>query len=650
MVRVAKTAGFCFGVRRAVELTKKISEKTDLPIYIYGDLVHHPAVVDYFLKRGCRTIYDLEDFKSLPKGRVIIRAHGVTPREEMEIKKKHMIFDSTCVFVKSIHNSVENFSKKGYNVVIVGDCEHPEVKGIAGCVSSKVYIISSKEEAVGNSFEEPLYCVAQTTFRKEKFDEIKESLIKRFPKLIYKNTICTATTERQNECLELSLKSDVMVVVGGKNSSNSGKLFDIAKENSKEAYFVENASELLSFGIRSPNIGITAGASTPDEIIEEVEMTMNEQNGNEMSMEVVDNSFRKIFKGDVIKGTVLYVNENEVSVNINYKSDGIIDKDEISNDPVDPRELFQPGQEIDVYVLKVDDAEGMVTLSYKKVLEGQQWEELEKKFEEKSDVQCNVISPIKGGLSVSCNGLRGFMPASQVELSYVDDFSKYKGQTLTCRIIDFDKAKRRLLVSKKVVDKEVREARLEELWNSFEEGQIIHGRVERLVDFGAFVDVGGIDGLVHISDLAWRRVRKPSDVVKVGDEVDTKILAIDRERNRISLGIKQTVEEPWKVFMNNNHVGDVVEGKVVSLLDFGAFVTLQSGVDGLLHISQISKEHIEKPSDVLKEGQSVYVKITEINEEKRKISLSIRAIKPLQMPGAESEENGEACSVETSEE
>lgn len=353
---------------------------------------------------------------------------------------------------------------------------------------------------------------------------------------------------------------------------------------------------------------------------------MNDMNSNEMSMEVVDNSFTKIHRGEVVKGEVIYVNENEVTVNINYKADGIITRDEVSNEPVDPRTLFKQGDEIEVCVLRIDDGDGNVVLSYKKVMEAQIWEKLEEKFNNNEIVKVKVQSQIKGGLSVLVDGLNGFMPASQVSVNYIDDFSVFKGQTFDARIIDFDKGKRRLVVSKKVVDKEELEKNVEKLWETLEEGQTVKGTVQRLTDFGAFVDLGGIDGLIHISDLSWVRVKKPSEVVKVGDEVETLILAIDKERNRISLGLKQTTEEPWTVFIRESKVGDIVEGKVVSLLDFGAFIKLKQGVDGLLHVSQISVEHVEKPSDVLQLGQTVRVKITEINEEKKKISLSIRAL------------------------
>lgn len=628
---LSKHAGFCGGVKRAVDLTEKtLSEANGKTVYMYGELVHNQQVTDYFRQKGLIEVHDIYEFDKLDPGIIIVRAHGVS-RNEIETLKAHsLIVDTTCKFVKSIHNKVEEFSNKGYNIVVVGDPMHPEVKGIIGWSHTAVHVVQSKEEAEKLSLEGSVYCVSQTTFVEEIFLEIVAELQKKSINLIVYNSICNATTLRQTDCVKIAKESDVMFVIGGMNSANTNKLAFLAKEYSPDVFHIQTVNDLATVHLeqyKNKKIGITAGASTPDWIIKEVVMTMNEMNGNEMSMEVVDNSFRRIHRGEIITGEVIYVNENEVMVNINYKSDGIISRDELSNDPqANPREMFNQGDKIDVYVLKVDDGDGNVVLSYKRVTEVQVWDVLAEKFEAGEVLECKVVNPIKGGLSVLVEGLNAFMPASQVSLNYVEDFSAFKGQILPCKIIDFDKAKRKLVVSKKVIDKLEHEKKVEELWSKISEGDTISGTVQRLTDFGAFVDIGGVDGLVHISDLSWNRVRKPSDVVKIGDVVETKILSIDREKNRISLGLKQTKEEPWTVFIRDNQVGDIVEGNVVSLLDFGAFVKLQCGVDGLLHVSQISTEHVEKPADVLKIGQTVRVKITEIDEEKRKISLSIRAL------------------------
>ncbi len=647
-VTLSRYAGFCGGVKRAVDLTEQtFANHPDKQIYIYGELVHNRQVTNYFQEKGLIEVHDIEDFQRLESGIIIIRAHGVT-RKEIDVLSTHsVIVDTTCKFVKSIHNKVEEFSNKGYNIVVVGDPNHPEVKGIAGWSKTPVHIVHTLKDVENLKVEGSLYCVSQTTFVEELFLEIISELQQRYEDVVVYNSICNATTLRQADCIHIAEGSDVMFVIGGLNSANTNKLALLARQYAEQVFHIQTSEELAELNLeqyKNKKIGITAGASTPDWIIKEVVMTMNEVNGNEMSMEVVDNSFRRIHRGEIITGEVIYVNENEVMVNINYKSDGIISRDELSNDPqANPREMFKQGDNIDVYVLKVDDGDGNVVLSYKRVTEVQVWDVLAEKFESGESLECKVVNPIKGGLSVLVEGLNAFMPASQVSLNYIEDFSAFKGQVLPCKIIDFDKTKRKLVVSKKVIDKLEHEKKVEELWNKIAEGDIVSGTVQRLTDFGAFVDIGGVDGLVHISDLSWNRVRKPSDVVKIGDIVETKILSIDREKNRISLGLKQTMEEPWTVFIRDNKVGDIVEGTVVSLLDFGAFIKLECGVDGLLHVSQISTEHVDKPADVLKIGQTVRVKITEIDEEKRKISLSIRALLTEQKSHVEEQEEQSEC-------
>lgn len=351
---------------------------------------------------------------------------------------------------------------------------------------------------------------------------------------------------------------------------------------------------------------------------------MDNINNNEM-MEAIENSFTRIHRGDVLKGEVIYVTNNEVMVNINYKSDGIVNREELSNDPdVKPKDLYKVGDEIDVYVVKLDDGEGNVVLSAKRVNDFKNWDIIEKLFNDKERVECKVLNSIKGGLSVLVHGVSGFMPASQVSTNFVSDLGVYKGKTLVAKIIDFDKEKKRVILSRKEVEREELNNRRKELWANLEVDQIVEGVVQRLTDFGAFVDLGGVDGLIHISDLSWNRVKHPSNVVKEGQKVLVRVLSLDKEKNRISLGLKQTIEEPWSAFCKNINVGDIVEGTVVNLLDFGAFVRVKEGVDGLLHVSQISKEHINKPSDVLKVGEKINVKVIDINEEDRKISLSLK--------------------------
>ena len=622
---IADNAGFCFGVKRAVDMTTKELNNNNEKIYSFGPLIHNPQAVKKFEEKGLSIIYDIDGVKD---SKIIIRAHGVSKSIIHQINNTNSnIVDATCPHVKSVHKKVEEFYNKGYNIIIIGDSKHPEVIGINGWCDDKAFIINSEEEAINLPSMDKICLVSQTTNTQEKFEILSKIIKEKGNDVQMFNTICNATNLRQSSCKQVASSVDAMIVIGGYNSSNSRKLAEISRRYCNYVYHIETVNELpLDELTKFNTIGITAGASTPDWIIKEVVETMDNINDNEM-MEAIENSFTKIHRGDVLKGEVIFVTNNEIMVNINYKSDGIINREELSNDPdVNPKDLYKPGDEIDVYVIKHDDGEGNVVLSAKRVAEFKNWDSLEKMYGDKERVECKVVNIIKGGLSVLVQGINGFMPASQVSINYVTDLNAYKGKTLIAKIIDFNKEKRRVILSRKEVEREELNNRRKELWVDLEVNQIREGTVQRLTDFGAFVDLGGVDGLIHISDLAWNRIKHPSEVVKVGQKVSVCILSFDKEKNRISLGLKQTIEEPWTLFINNVKTGDIVEGTVVNLVDFGAFVRLKENVDGLLHVSQISEEHIAKPSDVLKIGEKLNVKVIEINEEDRKISLSLKEV------------------------
>lgn len=622
---IADNAGFCFGVKRAVDITTTELLNSNNNIYSLGPLIHNPQAVKSFEEKGLKTIDEIEEIKN---GRVIIRSHGVSKSIIDKISDMNLdIIDSTCPYVKSVHKRVEEYQNQGYNIVIIGDASHPEIIGINGWCKNQAFIVNSLEEARNLSKMDKICVVSQTTNTQEKFETLSKIIKKKGNKVEIFNTICNATNLRQESCKEVSSKVDAMIVIGGYHSSNTNKLVEISKKYCKNVYHIETSKELpLQVLSKFNKIGITAGASTPDWIIKEVVETMDNINSNEM-MEAIENSFTKIHRGDVLKGEVIYVTNNEVMVNINYKSDGIINREELSNDPdVKPKDLYKVGDEIDVYVVKLDDGEGNVVLSAKRVNDFKNLDTVEKIFNDKERVECKVLNNIKGGLSVIVNGVNGFMPASQVSINFVSDLSVYKGKVLIAKIIDFDREKKRVILSRKEVEREELNNKKKELWATLEVDQVVEGTVQRLTDFGAFVDLGGVDGLIHISDLSWNRVKHPSNVVKEGQKVLVKVLALDKEKGRISLGLKQTVEEPWTAFSKNVSVGDIVEGTVVNLLDFGAFVRLKEGVDGLLHVSQISKEHINKPADVLKVGEKINIKVIDINEEEKKISLSLKEV------------------------
>lgn len=624
---IADNAGLCFGVKRAINMANEELEKSSNDIYSYGSLIHNPQVVELFEKQG---LVSIEEISDIEKGRIIIRAHGIPKLTESEMCDKNLeIIDCTCPYVKSVHKRVEDFFNKGYNILIIGNPLHPEVIGINGYCNNTGIIINTIEEINNLPSMDNICIVSQTTNTIEKFTEISDAIKEKFDSVEVFNTICNATTVRQNSTLEVSKRVDAMLVIGGYNSSNTIKLYEISRRHCKNVFHIETIKDLSLQEIAKFNtIGITAGASTPEWIIEEAVKAMDNFNDEEMSMEMIEgieNSFTRIHKGEVLKGKILFVTDTEVMVNINYRSDGIINRDELSKDPdAKPKDLYKEGEEIQVYVVRVDDGEGNVVLSTKRVDDMKGWEVLEESFNNKSIVEAKVLNAVKGGLTVIVNGVNGFIPASHVSANYVTDLNQFKGQVFDVRIIDFDIEKRRVILSRKEVEKDVLDVKKKEIWSKLEVGQIMDGVVQRLTDFGAFIDIGGVDGLIHISDLSWNRVKHPSEVVKVGNKVQVKVLALDESRNRISLGLKQTIEEPWEAFKKDVTIGAIVEGTVVNLLDFGAFVRLNDGVDGLLHVSQISKDHINKPSDVLKMGEKIMVKIIEVNEEERRISLSIK--------------------------
>ncbi|MDR7869980.1 MAG: bifunctional 4-hydroxy-3-methylbut-2-enyl diphosphate reductase/30S ribosomal protein S1 [Tissierellaceae bacterium] len=645
---IADHSGFCFGVKRAVDTTISELELDANKIYSYGPLIHNPQEVDRLEGKGLQTI---DNYSNLEDGRIIIRSHGVPKNLEEEMNSKGFsVIDSTCPYVKAVHKRVEDYSFKGYNIVIIGDSKHPEVIGISGYSQNKVYVVNSVEDVNDLPEVDKICVVSQTTNTKEKFDTLSEAIKKKGDVVEIFNTICNATKNRQESAKEVAQMVDAMVVIGGYSSSNTKKLVEISKKYCDNVYHIESIKDLSLQELSKFNtIGITAGASTPDWIIKEAVEAMDNINNNEMNsemMEAIENTFTRIHHGDVIKGKVIFVTNNEVMVNINYKSDGIITKDELSSDPnVNPKDLYKEGDDIYVYVIKNDDGEGNVVLSARRVEDIKNWDALEENFNNKDTVEAKVDRVVKGGLIAVVKGINGFIPASHASAKYVSDLESFKGQTFEVIIIDFDKEKRRLVLSRKAIEKDELKIKRDAVWASLEENKIIEGTVQRITDFGAFVDLGGVDGLIHISDLSWHRVKHPSEVVKPGDKVEVQVLSFDKEKNRISLGLKQTIEEPWVAFTNKVNIGDVVEGKVVNLLDFGAFVRLESGVDGLLHVSQISKEHVAKPSDVLSVGQTIEVKVIDINNEDRKISLSMKEASNEEEQEAEEKTSAEELSV-----
>ncbi len=612
-------------MRRAVDTAAAAA-----PAITLGPIIHNPQMVERLARDGVTSVDGIED---IPRGaRVVIRSHGVGRAEVEALKARDCeVLDATCPFVARIHEMVRAASEAGIPVIVIGEREHPEVVGILGWSNSHGTTVMCAEDAAALPELEQALIVSQTTMVRGRFDELCKLLKRKIRHPDIRATICPATRDRQTEAMELARRADVMIVVGGRQSSNSAKLYRLAQAACPRTLFIETADELERLEISASDIiGITAGASTPDCIIKEVVARMNDiekkvsiedtQEQAVMSMEDVEKTLVQLRPGQIVTGTVVQITEDEVCVNVGYKADGLVKKSDLSSTDV------KVGDEIEVEVVKVNDGEGNVLLSQKNIINRKAWEEIVAKHEAGEFVEGVGKEAVKGGLLADVMGVRTFIPASQLSLRYVEKIEEFVGQTMTLKIIEIDKTKKRIVASRKQVLVVEEAARKKELWNTFEVGSIVKGTVRRLADFGAFVDIGGVDGLVHVTDLSWGRVKHPSDVVSVGQEIDVKILNVDPERERISLSYKQTQPRPWTVAGEKYPVGSVVEGKVVRITTFGAFVELEPGLDGLVHISQCALTRIAKVEDAVNVGDIVRVKVLDVNTEAKRISLSIREV------------------------
>lgn len=634
-IRVAESAGFCFGVKRAIEMAYE-AIGVEPKLYSYGQLIHNKTVTDDLASKGLEIVESLD---GLTEGTLLVRSHGVGKALYDEAEAKGLkILDGTCPFVKKIHNIVHDKLAEGMGIIIVGDGTHPEVIGINGWCENAAVILEDEEAAKTKEIpeKEKYAVVVQTTFRQAKFDKILEILQDRGVNMEIHNTICSATEKRQTEAEELSKTVDKMIVIGGKNSSNTQKLVEICAKNCGNTVHIETICDLVlnNFG-KDDKIGITAGASTPPAIIKEVVVTMSEalenavQNlgGSEEATfeQMLEESLVTLHTGDVVKGTVIQVVNEEVSVNLGFKSDGIIARGEFSSDPtVIPSKTVQPGDEIEVFVVRVNDGDGNVMLSRKRIEAQKGIEEIEAAYNDKAVVTGTVTNVVKGGLIAVVNGVNVFIPSSQVSNRFIEDLSVFNGQELEFNIIEVDRVKRRFIGGRKALVEQEIAAKRAALFETIQAGSRVNGTVSRLTDFGAFVDLGGVDGLIHISEMSWGRISNPKEVLKEGQEVEVFVLDVDKEKGKISLSLKDADKNPWKLAAEKYAVGSIVEGKVVRMVPFGAFVELEPGVDGLVHISQIANKHVVKPEDELKVGEIINVKVLEVNPEQKKISLSKR--------------------------
>ncbi len=707
-VILADAAGFCFGVKRALSLTNRVLSEVDpaTPIYTLGPLIHNPQVVAQLEAKGVRALDRPGEASS---GVVIVRSHGVAPKVMEELEElNHDVVDATCPFVQRAMRWAKQLSDEGYQVIIVGDRFHPEVQAILGYAGETAQVVSNPQEISTLPIASRVGVIAQTTQSVQNFKACVDELAGKVEDLKTFDTICTATEQRQTSARELAAKVDVMVVIGGRNSANTKRLAELCQEQGTVTYHIETPDELQRqwfTGVQ--RAGVSAGASTPDWLIEGVLARMSEfseekvteameetaqsveaqleeatteaveAQSEETQPETVEEASEESAEvsaapegdaeveaedepgessdtassedaaevqmseydvtmptpGAIIKGKVVHVSSDEVLVDIDYKSEGRIPLNELSFiSNANPEDLVSVGDEIHVKVLKVDDAEGNVVLSKRRADADLSWERLENLYNSGETLEAKVVQVVKGGLLVNV-GVRGFIPASHVSRGFEDNLEKYVGQTLELKIIELDRSKNNVVFSHKVVLEEKHARAKEEAFANLEAGMKVPGVVRRLTDFGAFVDIGdGVEGLLHVSEMAYSRVNHPSDVVSEGDEITVMVLGVDRERERISLGLKQTIPDPWSTVGERYVVGQKVTGEVTRVVDFGAFVKLEDGIEGLVHISELSHKHVAKAEDVVKSGDQVEVKVISVDPEARRIGLSIKELEPKPQP------------------
>lgn len=669
---LAKTAGFCFGVARAVKLARELIASGE-PSAALGEPIHNPSFTRELLEGGMRLISEPSEARSGET--VLIRSHGegADTYETLNAVGAE-IADATCPFVKKIHDLASSLDERDL-FLLAGDETHPEVKGIVKSAKCRVIVIKNNENFVKTLYESnireynSINLAAQTTFSVSEWKRITALAREKLPGVRITDTICSATEARQKEAAELAARCDAMIVIGGRNSSNSAKLYELCRERCDNTVFIESASELDMGGyLYTDIVGITAGASTPSGIIEEVVHKMNEETRDaiiesqepeaiaeetvnaaevaepvkevdldEMSFaEAVDYTFKTLYTGERVTGRVIGITPTEVQIELNTKHYAFIPLSELSNDATkSANEIVSIGDELDLIVTRVNDVDGMVTLSKKRVDAMRGYEEIEKAVGTQEPIEGKVIDAVNGGVIALVNGVRVFIPASRTGVPRDGDLSTLVGTTAKVVILEINPRRRRVIGSIKAGERRTRKELAAQLWEEIEVGKKYTGKVKSLTSYGAFVDIGGVDGMVHISEMSWERGKKPEDIFTIGDRVEVFVKDFDAEKKRISLGYRKEEDNPWNTFNDNFAVGDVIDVTVNRLMSFGAFVCIVPGIDGLIHISQIADRRIEKASDELKVGQQVKAKITSIDSENHKVGLSIRALiekKPEEAP------------------
>lgn len=615
-IHLAEHRGFCYGVKRAIETVERCIDSGG-KAHTLGPIIHNPQMVSELAKKGVSPAKDLDE---IAEGTVIIRSHGVGPQIYQDAEAKNLtVVDATCPHVKKAQQAAYELMKEGYPVIIIGERDHPEVKSIVSWTHEQAVIVESIDDAERLPFQQRLGVVVQTTFSGELFEQILAIVKQKCTDMQVKRTICTATDLRQQAAAALAVKMDSMVIIGGKNSANTARLAEVCRQSGCPVYHIETADELKpEWFSNAVHVGISAGASTPEWIIEEVVHRMEQFNQS------LTDSVNQLTKGSIIKGKIVSVRQDEVYVDIGYKAEGIIALSELAYPvPANAAEIVTKDQEIDVYVLDTESADDTVRLSKVQADKIITWSKLEAAAKEETTLECKVTEVVKGGLVVSINGIRGFIPASQAALRFVDDLASFIGQTLTVIPIELDEQKQRVVLSHRKVLQEEQQKKEQAIFAKLKVGDVVPGVVRRLVDFGAFVDIGGVEGLIHISDLAWQRVKTPSEILQIDDKIEVFVLKLDPQLKKISLSLKQIQQDPWLEQIKSFSEGQIVAGTVVKTTKFGAFVKLANGVEGLVHLSELADRRVATAEEVVQAGQEINVKILGIDKDNKRISLSL---------------------------
>lgn len=633
-IRIAENCGFCYGVKRAVNMAQDTSDQLERS-YTLGPIIHNPQVVSNLEEHG---VYAVDSLDEIPGGTVIIRSHGVGPAVYEEATDKGLkVVDATCPHVKKAQQDAKSVIDSGMSLVILGEEKHPEVISINLWAQNKGIVIETEKKAKILPFVENRGVVVQTTFSQFKFQSIIDILEEKTQNLKVFKTICTATQERQNSAVELAKTVDLMIVVGGKNSGNTNRLAEVCRDVGCTTYHIETAAELqLDWFNHVQTVGVTAGASTPDWIIKEVIDTMNEF---EQLLANEADWAEDFKKGTVVEGTVVSVEDDKAYVSFGYKTEATLNRTEIAYPaPASAKDVLKEGDQIKAVIMNHIKEDNPIYLSITRLAKDEDWQYVQEAQEKDEPIICKGVDAIPAGLVVTVKSLRGFIPLSQGDVHFVKSLDSLVGTEFEAKVLEIDEKKNRLVLSRRAVLEVARQAKLEEALKNIHVGDNYKGIVRKIMPYGAFVDIGGIEGLLHISDISWHKIKRVEDVLSVGQEIEVKLQSFDAESNKLSLSLKALTKSPWDVAEETIKVGDVLTGKVVRLVAYGAFVAVNDDIQGLLHISQITKQRNAKVEDYLTRGKEVEVKVISLNKDEKKLGL---ALTELMEPVATAESDAE---------